>query len=111
MRDGVASVLDYLRRRGALLDPEFKVFTKFWMDGSTEVQQGYLPSFIKPIGLKLRRRPDENSQWVVQWLSSAGDCAAISGWLSRAPRTATERVSRWCRWRPPREGSATRTSC
>ena len=73
LRDGVASVLDYFRRRGALLDPDFKVFTRFWMDGSAEVQQGYLPSFIKPIGLKLRRKPDENSQWVMQWLSSAGD--------------------------------------
>ena len=73
LTDGVASVLDYFRRRGALLDPDFKIFTRFWMDGSAEVQQGYLPSFIKPIGLKLRRKPDEKSQWVMQWLSSAGD--------------------------------------
>ncbi len=73
LRDGVAGVLDYFRRGGALLDPEFKIFTKYWMDGSPEVQQGYLPSFIRPKGVKLRRGPDEKSQWVMQWLSSAGD--------------------------------------
>lgn len=71
--EGIASVLDYFRRLGALLDPEFKIFTKHWMDGDLEVQQGYLPSFIRPKGLKLRRRPTENKDWVVQWLSSAGD--------------------------------------
>ena len=73
LRDGVASVLDHFRRRGALLDPEYKVFTRYWGEGSPEVQQGFLPSFIKPLGLKLRRGPDENRQWVMQWLSSAGD--------------------------------------
>ena len=73
LTDGVASVLDYFRRRGALLDPEYKVFTKYWGDGSPEVQQGFVPSFIKPLGFKLRRRPEEKSQWVMQWLSSTGD--------------------------------------
>ena len=73
LRDGVASVLDYFRRRGAMLDQEYKVFTRYWGEGSPEVQQGFIPSFIKPLGLKLRRGPDERSQWVMQWLSSAGD--------------------------------------
>lgn len=73
LMDGVASVLDYFRRRGALLDPEYRVFTKYWGDGSPEVQQGFVPSFVKPLGLKLRRKPTEKSQWVMQWLSSAGD--------------------------------------
>ena len=73
LRDGVASVLDHFRRRGALLDPEFKVFTRYWAEGSPEVQQGFIPSFIKPLGLKLRRGPEERAQWVMQWLSSAGD--------------------------------------
>lgn len=73
LRDGVASVLDHFRRRGALLDPEFKVFTRYWAEGSPEVQQGFIPSFIKPLGLKLRRGPKEKAQWVMQWLSSAGD--------------------------------------
>ena len=73
LRDGVASVLDHFRRRGALLDPEYKIFTKYWAEGSPEVQQGFIPSFVKPRGLKLRRGPDEKAQWVMQWLSSAGD--------------------------------------
>ena len=73
LRDGVAGVLDYFRRRGALLDPEYKIFTKYWMDGDLEIQQGYLPGFINPKGLKLRRNPGEKPQWVMQWLSSSGD--------------------------------------
>ena len=43
LRDGVASLLDYLRRRRVLHDPEQEIFTKYWMDGDLEVQQGYLP--------------------------------------------------------------------
>ena len=73
LRKGVAGVLDYFRRRGALLDPEFQLFTRYWREGSPEVQQGYLPTFIKPKGLKLRRGPTERPEWVMQWLSSAGD--------------------------------------
>ena len=73
LRKGVAAVLDYFRRRGALLDPEFKLFTKYWREGSREVQQGYLPAFIKPMGVKLRRGPNEKPEWVMQWLSDAGD--------------------------------------
>ena len=73
LRDGVASVLDHFRRRGALLDPEFRVFTRYWGEGSPEVQQGFIPSFIKPLGVKLRRGPDERKDWVIQWLSAVGD--------------------------------------
>ena len=73
LRDGMASVLDYFRRRGALFDPEYNLFTRYWDEGSAEVQQGFLPGFIKPLGLKLRRGPEEKADWVMQWLSSAGD--------------------------------------
>ena len=44
LRDGVASVLDYLRRKRVLHDPEHEIFTKYWMEGDREIQQGYLPS-------------------------------------------------------------------
>jgi len=71
--DGVTSVLDYFRRRGALLDSEYKVFTKYWGDGSLEVQQGFIPSFIKPMGIKLRRLPHEKKELITQWLSTSGD--------------------------------------
>ncbi len=73
LRDGVAAVLDYLRRRGALWDPEYKLFTQYWAEGSAEVQQGFIPSFIKPLGFKLRRGPEEKPGLVMQWLSDAGD--------------------------------------
>ena len=72
LRDGVASVLDYLRRRRALHDPEHEIFTKYWMDGDREIQQGYLPNLRSPAGTKLRREATEKPELVIQWLSQAG---------------------------------------
>jgi hypothetical protein len=43
LREGVASLLDYLRRKRVLHDPERGIFGKYWMDGDLEIQQGYLP--------------------------------------------------------------------
>ena len=57
LRDGVASLLDYLRRRRVLHDPEQEIFTKYWLDGDLELQQGYLPQLGSPTGTKLRREP------------------------------------------------------
>ena len=73
LREGVASVLDYLRRKRALYDAEHEIFTKHWMDGDREVQQGYLPGFFKPNATKLRREPMEKPSQVTQWLSASGD--------------------------------------
>jgi len=73
LREGVASLLDYLRRRNVLYDPEYKIFTKYWMDGDLEVQQGYIPQLGSPTGTKITRETSERSDWVVQWLSSHGD--------------------------------------
>ena len=70
---GVASVLDYLRRRGALYDPEHQIFTKYWQDGDREIQQGYLPGFVSPNATKLRRGANEQPALVTQWLSDRGD--------------------------------------
>ena len=69
LREGVASVLDYLRRKRVLWDPELQLYTKYWMDGDIEVQQGYIPQMGAPNGTKLRRGPDEKPEWVTQWLS------------------------------------------
>ena len=71
LRDGAASVLDYLRRRRALHDPDYEIFTKYWMDGDREVQQGYLPNLRGPAGTKLRRDAAEKRELVIQWLSAA----------------------------------------
>ena len=73
LREGVASVLDYLRRKRALYDPEHEIFTKYWMEGDRELQQGYLPAFLSPNATKLRRESQEKTNLVTQWLSSGGD--------------------------------------
>ena len=73
LREGVASLLDYLRRKRVLFDPEREIFSKYWMDGDLEVQQGYLPQVGNPVGTKLRRDPVEKAELVTQWLSDRGD--------------------------------------
>jgi ATP-dependent helicase YprA (DUF1998 family) len=73
LRDGVASLLDYLRRKRVLHDPEREIFTKYWMDGDLEVQQGYLPQVGSPVGTKLQRGASEKPELVTQWLSERGD--------------------------------------
>ena len=73
LRDGVASLLDYLRRKRVLHDADREIFTKYWMDGDLEVQQGYLPQVGAPAGTKLRRGADEKTELVTQWLSERGE--------------------------------------
>jgi len=73
LREGVAVVLDYLRRKRVLHDPEHEVFTRFWQDGDLEIQQGYLPGLGAPVGTKMRRAPSERSAYVTQWLPESGD--------------------------------------
>jgi ATP-dependent helicase YprA (DUF1998 family) len=73
LRDGVASVLDYLRRKRVLWDPEREIFTKYWMEGDLEIQQGYLPQLGSPSGTKLRREASEKAELVTQWFSERGD--------------------------------------
>jgi len=73
LRDGVASVLDYLRRKRVLHDPERGIFGRYWQDGDLEIQQGYLPQLGAPSGTKLRRAPSERAAYVTQWLSDRGD--------------------------------------
>ena len=72
-RDGVASLLDYFRRKRILHDPEKEIFSKYWMDGDLEVQQGYLPQLGGPAGTKMQREPDEKPGLVTQWMSTRGE--------------------------------------
>jgi ATP-dependent helicase YprA (DUF1998 family)/phage repressor protein C with HTH and peptisase S24 domain len=76
--EGVTSLLDYLRRRRVLHDPDRGIFTKYWLDGDLEVQQGYLPQMGNPVGTKLQRTPEENENpkahaLIAQWYSGGGD--------------------------------------
>ena len=73
LRDGVAGVLDYLRRMRILHDPEREIFSRYWRDGDLEIQQGYLPNVGAPRGTKMRRGPSERAAHVTQWLSERGD--------------------------------------
>lgn len=75
LRDGVASVLDYFRRRRILWDPEREIFSKYWNDGDLEIQQGYLPQLSGPKGTKMRRAPEDKKGLVTQWFSGSGETA------------------------------------
>ena len=93
LREGVASVLDHLRRGRALHDPEYEIFTKYWQEGDREIQQGYLPSFVSPTATKLRRGESEKPELVIQWLSDRGDTTMRQ--IARkwgVPSPAVERV-------------------
>jgi ATP-dependent helicase YprA (DUF1998 family) len=70
--EGVATLLDYFRRKRVLHDPERGIFSQYWMDGDQEVQQGYLPQLGSPSGTKLRRGPDEKAELVTQWIGGHG---------------------------------------
>ncbi len=71
--DGVATILDYLRRQRALLDPVHKTFSKYWGEGDSEIQNGYLPQMDPPKGTKLSRDASDNESYVVHWLANSGD--------------------------------------
>lgn len=73
MADGVAAVLDHLRRKRVLWDAELRLFSRMWMDGDLEIQQGYVPQFGSPIGTKLRKANDREAPYISQWLSDRGD--------------------------------------
>ncbi len=72
-RGGVAGLLDYLRKKRILHDPENEIFTKYWEDGDYEMQAGYLPPLGNPVGTKLRREPTEKTTLITQWISESGD--------------------------------------
>jgi ATP-dependent helicase YprA (DUF1998 family) len=72
--DGVASLLDVNRRNTILLDREGRIFSKLWLEGDREIQQGYLPLMPGiPRGLKLKRSANDDKTRIQQWLSDSGD--------------------------------------
>jgi ATP-dependent helicase YprA (DUF1998 family)/SOS-response transcriptional repressor LexA len=75
--EGVAALLDRIRRQMVLYDREHRLFSKLWQDGSREIQAGYFPIFSGALkGLKLQREADDNDRWVTQLLSARGDTFA-----------------------------------
>lgn len=71
--DGIAALLDHLRRIRVLHDPT-KLFEKMWAGGhrgDKEVQYGYIPSFSGgPKGAKLSRGTDDLPARVTQWVGA-----------------------------------------
>jgi len=51
--EGIAAVLDHLRRRRLLYDSRRAIFSRDWNEGDREVQRGYSPVMPEPQGMKL----------------------------------------------------------
>jgi len=74
LTEGIAALLDVVRRGLHLLDREGQIFSRFWQEGDFEIMRGYLPLLPGvPKGLKLERAPDDDAGRVQQWLSARGD--------------------------------------
>jgi ATP-dependent helicase YprA (DUF1998 family) len=75
LRDGIAVLLDSLRRKRVLFDPEREIFSRWWMEGDQEIQAGYLSIVGAPQGTKLTRAPLDKPAHVTQWYSDRGETA------------------------------------
>jgi len=73
LRDGVATLLDYLRRSRVLFDPDTRTFSKYWGDGDLEIMQGYLPQYGAPVGTKLSGEIEEGPCQTRRWIGSGGE--------------------------------------
>ena len=78
LTDGIAALLDLIRRSGCLLDQEGRIFSRRWTEGDFEIQRGYLPLLQGvPVGLKLQRDNSDHEQRVKQWLTERGETNAL----------------------------------
>lgn len=74
LAEGIAGLLDIFRRNSILLDREGRIFSRFWGDGESEIQRGYLvKSPGVPKALKLRRAADDDKGRISQILSERGE--------------------------------------
>jgi len=81
--EGVAALLDHLRRKRAFHDDPTRMFGKSWRPGDKEILYGYLPAFSGgPKGLKLTRSPADHPGRVVQWVGSRPTqvWSAVAAW-------------------------------
>ncbi|MCA9645939.1 MAG: hypothetical protein KC492_34850, partial [Myxococcales bacterium] len=71
LTEGIAALLDHLRRVRVLHDSSTKLFEVMWNSGDKEVQYGYVPSFGGgPKGMKLSRASSDLPARVTQWVGS-----------------------------------------
>lgn len=83
LAEGIAALLDHLRRIRVLHDAATALFEKMWNSGDKEVQYGYLPTFTGgPRGVKLSRGPSDVPARVTQWIGSRPTQVwnAVAGW-------------------------------
>ncbi len=72
--DGIASLLDRMRRGFHLLDREGRIFSRFWSESDPEILNGYLPMLDGvPRGIKLQRKATDEASRLTQMLSVRGD--------------------------------------
>jgi hypothetical protein len=77
LTNGIASLLDHVRRNSILLDREEKIFSHLWKEGDFEVQRGYLPILQGiPKGLILQRNNEHDRKHIHQWLTSKNSTVA-----------------------------------
>src|SRR5690606_38203654 len=71
LTEGIAAILDHLRRTRLLDDPLTRLFGKLWRSGHKEIQYGYLPAFSGgPRGVKLSLTTSDSSARVTQWIGT-----------------------------------------
>lgn len=83
LAEGIAALLDHLRRIRLLHDGTTALFEKMWNSGDKEVQYGYLPTFAGgPKGVKLSRGNLDEASRVTQWIGSRPTQVwnAVSAW-------------------------------
>jgi len=69
--NGIAALLDQIRRKRVLSDSIHGIFSRTWNPGDRELESGYLPTMSGvPKGVKFSRDPGDHTRWVDQWLSS-----------------------------------------
>lgn len=81
--EGIAALLDHLRRVRVLHDESTKLFETMWNSGDKEVQYGYVPTFPGgPKGVKLSRASSDLPARVTQWVGSRATQVwnAIAAW-------------------------------
>lgn len=71
LAEGVAALLDHVRRTRVLHDEPTRLFGRLWRDGDKEIQYGYLPAFSGgPRGAKLSRTPSDSPARINQWIGT-----------------------------------------
>ncbi|MGH2604616.1 MAG: DEAD/DEAH box helicase, partial [Dehalococcoidia bacterium] len=97
--DGIAALLDRMRRQLHVLDRQGQIFSRFWREGDREILRGYLPLMPGvPKALKLQREEGDDDGRVTQWLSVRGDTVvrqALRKWGVRDDRLAERVADLW----------------